>query len=343
MRTFVLTIITLIVVVLFASCGSEQKKSPDLQNIDSESTELELINKELKADSTNPDIYNLRAKYYLKNNQLNNALADINKSIQLDEENHIYYLTLSDIYLALGQGEKCEEALQKSFRLSDEDIELLLKLGEINFILKDYKDVIKYLNLALEIDDKNPTAYLIKGYAYLEGGDTARAIDNFLISRNNDENNYDANMQLGLIYSRKKNKLAVDYFNTALQINPNSIEALYALAMFYQNTFEIDKAIKNYDKILAIDSANANALYNTGYIYLVFSEDFSRASNYFTRAIQADSTYVNAWYNRGYCKELLGNFNDARMDYQKALDLHTNYQKAIDGLNRLDKKTMNQR
>lgn len=308
MRALVLSGVFFALICILISCGSKGKKSPDIQNIGQESTELELINKEIKKDTGNPDLYNMRAQYYLKNKQLNNALADISKSIQIAKENHLYYLTLSDIYLAMGEGKKCKEALEKSFELSDKVIELLSKLGEINFILKDYKNAVKYLNQAIEIDPQLATPYLIKGYAYLEGGDTNRAIENFLISRNNDEENYDANIQLGLIYSHKKDKLALDYFNSALQIKPNSIEALYAKAMYYQKTFKIDKSIDNYEKILTLDSNHTNALYNIGYIKLVFEEDFRLAEQFFTKAINSNPEYVDAYYNRGYCNELLGNF-----------------------------------
>ncbi len=42
----------------------------------------------------------------------------------------------------------------------------------------------------------------------------------------------------------KKNKLAVDYFNNALNIKPDNIDVSYYLAMYYQETGSYDEAIK---------------------------------------------------------------------------------------------------
>ncbi|MCF8386954.1 MAG: tetratricopeptide repeat protein, partial [Bacteroidales bacterium] len=59
---------------------------------------------------------------------------------------------------------------------------------------------------------------------------------------------------------------------------------------------------------------------------------------YFNAAIEIDPAYAKAYYNRGYCNELMGNFAQARKDYQRTMDIIPNYEKAIEGLNRLDRK-----
>jgi Flp pilus assembly protein TadD len=65
-------------------------------------------------------------------------------------------------------------------------------------------------------------------------------------------------------------------------------------------------------------------------------QDFVKAVDYFSQAVQMAPEYSEAWYNRAYCYELLGQDELARNDYQQTLKLKSNYQKAIEGLNRLD-------
>lgn len=328
-------LIAVLFIGLLAACNSEERKN-EKEPDHSETSELEIINKRISKDSTNPELYNLRAQYHINQTEINKALSDINKAIQLDDQNPDYLITLSDIYLAMGQADKCEEALLKAHQLDEENNDILLKLAEINFLVRDYKEAIGYLNTIIERDASLPMPYIIKGYAYLEGGDTARAIDNFRQAAGRDPENYEANFQLGLVHAARGEEIAEDYFKKALNTNPNSKETLYGLAMYYQNTYEIDKALEHYQRIVVLDSNFKNAYYNMGYINLVFKENFEEARKNFNKAVQADPKYVNAVYNRGYCNELLGDYNKARADYQKVLELHTNYQKAIDGLNRLD-------
>jgi hypothetical protein len=42
-------------------------------------------------------------------------------------------------------------------------------------------------------------------------------------------------------------------------------------------------------------------------------------------------------FNRGYAYELSGEYSKSYLDYKHVLELKANYQKALDGLNRIDK------
>ncbi len=343
MKAFTKTLAGLLVLLFIAvSCGSPEKQLNEDTAIEDtasqEEKDLTRLNESIRKDSSNPDLFNQRARHYIERKMVNEALGDINTAIQLDAENPDYYLTLSDVYLAMGQGIKCEDALEKAIRLKPEDINALLKMGELNFILQDYKDAIKYLNNAIEVDPNNSTAYLIKGYSYIEAGDTARAIENFGLATEKDNNNFDAYMQLGLIFDAINNKLAGDYYQNALRIKPESVEALYAMALFLQNNQQIERAFEFYEKIISINPSFMYAYYNMGYLNLVYYENFEGAKDYFNTAIEIDPAYAKAYYNRGYCNELTGNYAQARKDYQRTMEIIPNFEKAIEGLNRLDKK-----
>ncbi|MEA3458726.1 MAG: tetratricopeptide repeat protein, partial [Candidatus Thermoplasmatota archaeon] len=131
---------------------------------------------------------------------------------------------------------------------------------------------------------------------------------------------------------------AVGYYKNALNVFSESIEALYGIAMYYQNNNEYQKALDYYTDILKIDSENTLAYFNTGYIYLVYLNEFEKAIMYFSDAIEISPKYYDAYYNRGYCYELIGDIANARNDYNKILELVTNHEKAIEGLNRIDRQ-----
>ena len=108
------------------------------------------------------------------------------------------------------------------------------------------------------------------------------------------------------------------------------------LGLQYQETGKYDKAIATYQILAKTDTAFREASYNQGYIYLVYLKDFQKAALFFTESIKKDPNYFEAYFNRGYAYELAGDRKKAYEDYQKSLKIKVNYDKAIEGLNRLD-------
>jgi tetratricopeptide (TPR) repeat protein len=106
--------------------------------------------------------------------------------------------------------------------------------------------------------------------------------------------------------------------------------------MYYQETGNYEMAIQIYNSILDIEPDFYVALYNIGYVNLVYLQDFEEAIDYFTRTLDIDPEYADAYYNRGFAFELLKDVENSRKDYKKTLEFSPNYEKAIDGLNRID-------
>jgi tetratricopeptide (TPR) repeat protein len=141
---------------------------------------------------------------------------------------------------------------------------------------------------------------------------------------------------LGKIYVAQNNKLAVDYLNGALNIEPQSVEALYTLALYLQEHNEFLRAKEMYLNIIHLSPKYKYAYYNLGYINLIYLKNYTDAVKNFSNAIACDPYFVEAYYNRGYSYEMLKDFNNAKNDYKKALKLKTNYEKAIKALNRIE-------
>jgi tetratricopeptide (TPR) repeat protein len=149
-------------------------------------------------------------------------------------------------------------------------------------------------------------------------------------------NYFEAYVQLGTLYALKKKDLAIDYFNAALNLESDNTEVLYSLGMYYQEAGKYEKAIQSYTTILDREPDFYIAPYNIGYIYLVYLKDFERAIDYFTQTLSINPEYVEAYYNRGFAYELLKDADRSWNDYKKTLELYPNYEKAIEGLNRID-------
>lgn len=335
----------MIAISWMASCSqptNTNEKKASTENVAVVSEELKSLNKKILENDNNDALYIERAKYYLDNQLADSAIRDILFAIDINKHEPSHFVLLSDAYLVLGNPDKCRESIDKALAIDPTNKQALLKLGMLYLYMKNYDDSFKTIGKLLQIDQINPEAYFIRGYGLMEKGDTSASITDFKAAADQDQKYYDAYLQLGMIYSAKHNPLAVDYLNTAIKIRPGIIQPYYQLALFYQENDQIEKAVSSYQTILDKEHDFIYALYNLGYINLVYLKDFSKATEYFTKVVGIDPTYAEAWYNRGWSYELMGNDDLARKDYNKTLEIKSNFRLAIDGLNRLDNKTGNQ-
>ncbi len=337
-KKILLGFIAFLLLTGFYSCkpGGEKNSKDILSKSDTVVSDIDALNQLIASDSANPENYYKRSRYYLDNKDINRSLSDIGKAIELNDRDADYFVTLADLYLAMGQIPNCLDALKKAEELDPKNNDALLKLAEVYLILRDYQSTFSYTGKALDLERQNPVAYFIRGYAYTEQGDTALAIRSFQAAADQDQNYYDAYIELGLLYTSLRNPLANGYLETAIRIDPNREEGYYLLGMVYQEQEIIPKAIETYEKLLLIAPGHKEANYNLGYLNLVYIQDFEKAIQYFDQAVRLDPKYTDAYFNRGYSYELAGDFQSARKDYQKALEITPNYERAILGLNRLD-------
>ncbi len=300
--------------------------------------ELAELSSKIDNNPTDADLYTKRSEYYIKNRQLENAFADALKALKLDSNSSKRYNFLSDIYFMKGDFESSEDLLEKALVKNPNDVEAVMKLAELSLYYKRYSELNSYIDRALTIDQRNPKAHLLKGFGYIEQKDTTIAIREFQLAVDQDPKYYEAYIQLGLIFHRKMNKLALDYYNNALNVRPQSTEAMYNIAMFYQDSKNFDKALDEYKMILQIDSKHTNATHNIGWIQLEIKKNYPEAINYFSQSIKSDSTFVNAYFNRGLTYERMNNFNSAIADYKKTLQINPSFSPASEGVRRLQTK-----
>lgn len=323
--------------LFLTGCGPSRPEPEEVSSVDSNHLFLEEINQDILKNERKPDLYNKRAQYYLREREFDKALKDINKAITLDDKNPDYYLTLSDIQLLLGQTDNCLTALNRAAALDPDNQEARLKMAQLFLILRNYPATFRVLNELLLLDDYNPRAYFLRAIAYLEKGDTAKAVDDLMNAVSQDQQYVEAYMQLGELYSFRNDPLAEGYLTNALRVKPDNKEALYLLGMYYQNTGQFEKALHTYQHLSVVEPGFRNAPFNKGYIYLVYLTDFPKAIEAFTAAIDIDSNYSDAYFNRGYAYELNDQPDLAYRDYKHTLKLDLNNPRAIEGLNRLDR------
>ncbi len=341
LRLLISITLLLFLSAVLTSC-SEKKKSDQSGALPADSSALGKQIAELSAkiadNPKDPDLFHERAKLHLQGNDVANAMMDMEKVMSMDTTRANYFLTLADVHLAASKPGKSKAALEKCISLDPANKEAYEKLAELYFIAQQYKEAIQNLDGVLKLDITNPKAYFMKGMCYRDMGDTTKAVSSFQTCIEQKSDYYDAYLQLAMIFHARNNKLALQYYDGALRINPKSVDALYGRGLWHQeNERNFDKAIQDYTSAAQLNPRAARAHYALGYIHYQYLKVYDQAIKHYNDAIAADPNWPEAWFNRGLAYEALGNIAAAAGDYSKALELNPQYPNAAEGLKRVRK------
>ncbi len=312
-----------------------QAAKADSLSVQLNSPELKAVNSALLKDPANPALYKKRANLYLGMKQFDEATFDAKRAIRLDSLDPDNYLALVDVFFSQKKTREARDQLEIAEKKFPDNTAVLLRLAEIYYLVKKYQKGLDYVNKALKADESLARAYYIKGTIYKESGDTARAVSSFETATEQDNNFSDAFYDLGLIYAARRNPLAIEYYNSALRLDPTNTEKLYGRARFLQELGKDDEAIREYEAILKKDAACDRCFYNLGAIYLEIKNDPGKAVDYFTRAIAVNPGSAQTYFARGYAHAKLNDKASARADYKLCLQIDPAHEGAIEGLNSL--------
>jgi len=280
-----------------------------------------------------------RGKLELLNKSLAPALNDLTEAVKLDSTQSDYFYSLADADFLTGHTHEARDAFQTAIRLNPKNTDAILKLAELYFYVQKYPDAIDLINQALKVSPYIAKAYFLKGMIYMENHDTAKAISSFQTAVEQDAEYYDAYIQLGLMFAKKGNPIALSYYDDAITIQPNNPEPYYDKGTFYQFGSDYDDAIKSYTELLQVDSLYKNAYYNLGVIYNINKADYATSLTYFSKAIKCDTAYFMAYYGRANCYEMLKQSDKALADYMHAYRINPKFKEAETAYEQLKAKT----
>lgn len=135
--------------------------------------------------------------------------------------------------------------------------------------VKDWDKAAKYYKSAAEYEYQGARAYALLKNAYMNAGDTAKAVE----AMKDGFNKYPSNqiMVQNLInyylLTAKEPKKALKYLNRAIEEHPEQAQYYSAKGQIFDETGELEKAKKFYKKALEIDPKDFTAAYNLGVIY----------------------------------------------------------------------------
>jgi len=270
---------------------------------------------------------------FLSDEELGDALTQFKDSLNNGRKKYFdvsQFESIVDRLMEEGDMKSSEIAALQGLQIHPDAVGLKLKYGQVLLSKGHYKQAMKYLDLAEQVEENNPDVHLIKGSAWLIMGEDRAAEKSFgkAIKMAGSEED-DILYHIGAAYVQAGEvKKALGFFEKALQKNPRNETALYELGFFSDMRGDFKKSIDYYNRYLDIDPFNYSTWFNLGITY-------NKAGNY-TKAIEAyefalalNENFDQALFNIGNAHANSGNYNEAIKRYFEFLEQEPDHDDAL--------------
>ena len=295
------------------------------------------LTQQLSKDPYDPALWVARAQAFYERGGYDEAIADMSSAMRIDSTNIEYHHILADIYMGYYKSRMALTTLQRAAVLHPRDIPTLIKLAELQTILTFHDESMTTLDKVMRIDPENVDALVIGGLNFEAQGDTARAIGSYQKAVQIDPEKADAWIKLAKLRAARKEPNAIDFFNTAIKVAPDDVVPMMAKADYLWDTEQFSEAVKVYQEIIERHPSHTDAYYNLGLVYMEV-EEWQKAYDHFNLTVQMNPLYFKAFFYRGVASEQLGNVELALKDYDQAMRMAPNFEKARDAYELLSRK-----
>jgi tetratricopeptide (TPR) repeat protein len=210
--------------------------------------------------------------------------------------------------------------------------------------LMDFESAFKYIRKAQKIDPRNRDSYTLEGSIYrllAQMEEDPRYLDKakeaYERAVQEDPKFYEADLMLGMLYEAEGNPICMEYYTTAVKLQPKNPEVIFSLAYAKQMFNEPREALRLYRKMVLLDTAfyQAQALNQIGVIKQYDYKEIDSAIYYYNSATLSNPTLANAWHNLGVCYEQKGERIKAITAYRWAIKYDPNMQISKDRIEAL--------
>jgi tetratricopeptide (TPR) repeat protein len=325
----------------------------------------------IAADSTYAPAYLEAGRLYFRANRPTDAAEKLQTYANLKPDDPQGYVELGRALAKSPSPEDRKSAipvLEKAYEANPQDCEVAGALGRLYFENKDTDSALKYYDQYAQCADTLMTAedHIRVGTMYVAAKDSAKAVPQLTRAVAMDSTMAkDANFQLGFLYfSRHDYPGAIPYFEAALHADSNFVPALMNLGLaeyamkqpsvgndylrralalnpkdnrpriwIAQTLTALDslpEAMDMYQQAIAADSS-AEAFRGAGVVMLL-QKNWADAIPYLQRAVQLEGANLQGhiWLAQAYSNS--GQVNDAKAEFNRAIDIDPNNPDAARGL-----------
>ncbi|PKC09381.1 hypothetical protein RhiirA5_415757 [Rhizophagus irregularis] len=189
--------------------------------------------------------------------------------------------------------------------------------------LNNYEQAHLYLNEAIKLKEKKPTAWYIRGKIQFKQGNYNDAVKDLTTSIYYNANINNLYTILGISYYNNNNdEYALKTFNIMLKNDPNNYLCLKYCAYIYEKQGKFSDTLKKLKNLLSINEKDSLILCYHGEI-LSKMKKYDSAIPYFTKANNIDPENVHNLTKRAIIYNILQEYDKALLDFNNIIQLDT--------------------
>ena len=315
-------------------CNSNKDTSSPFAEILSQSP-FASITDSIRKEPGRDDLYFRRAILLNKNNLPEPALADFKKAWSIVPA-ETYAVGVSNILL-----EKNPDSailfLKKAIEEIPNSIFLQLSLARAYDTQGKTDEALAACNNLLAHEPDQVNVLMLKSDLLLKKEDTTSAIAAMEKAYSAVPSNREVSNRLAYQYAESKNSKAVAIADSLIGRDSLKFfaEPYYVKGMYYSNINDQEKAIEQFDATIKQDHRFLNAYIEKGKI-LLDQKKTTAALKTFELANTITPSFPDAWYWMGRCLEILGQKEEAKLNYEKAFSLDKTFTEAKEAIEAVD-------
>ncbi len=216
------------------------------------------------------DVYNKAVRVYNSSKELDDqdrkatvrdAINAFQTATEIKADESITYTMLATCYFDLGEVETSTLFIVKAVEMAPEDFNANMAAGQIFARNNQPEYALPYLQKAVELEPDNSPAIRNLAQAYYDTGNIEESIATYIKAiRTTLEMKAKADLyfNLGVLYNQAGDfDAAEDHFITALDLNPEDVEAILGMAQTFESNEKWRKAEKFYKELIYLEPENA--------------------------------------------------------------------------------------
>ena len=190
------------------------------------------------------------ADCYLRLGQNKQVIELLTPAQKADPENAAFNYLLGTALVRDGQTAQGQIVIDKILKNGD-SAQARLLMGTTKMMVNDFSAALQDFTKAVELDPKLPDLYSYYGMALMATGDQAGAKKAFEHELASDANNFEANLQIGVLLRQdQENDDALRFFRHALEIRPGDFGVRYQIASVQLAKGQIEQAQRELESLV---------------------------------------------------------------------------------------------
>ena len=205
------------------------------------------------------EAYQVRTVVNMELERYDQALEDCQKCIRLKEDERGYF-NLAQVYEKLGMYNDAEQAYQKSISKNSSIVETHYALALLQFNRNNYNAASGSVRQVLQRDPKHLDGIILQSRILAEQGNYPKAVEVLSMASIEYPNETQIFLYRGNYYAlMNQASYSIIDFSKALELNPNDASIYYKRALAYEDTRDFERALADYEKLLAMSRFDGKA------------------------------------------------------------------------------------